>query len=187
VKEEGVLTLWRGAVPTMGRAMVVNAAQLASYSQAKQFLLDTGQIVVLIAYTITEVVNIFFFRATENLDTVLLYIAKHGVGATFVNCPPVICVVRITEKYILIIIFSLIKHKYFIDILYILCRLLSGCLLLSHLVPNEVILCVVTLTFFDFHSVILIFNRYMSLMIQGKCVQPLTYFTECSYSVFVVT
>jgi solute carrier family 25 oxoglutarate transporter 11 len=44
VKEEGVLTLWRGAVPTMGRAMVVNAAQLASYSQAKQFLLDTGQI-----------------------------------------------------------------------------------------------------------------------------------------------
>jgi len=42
VKEEGVLTLWRGAVPTMGRAMVVNAAQLATYSQAKQFLLDTG-------------------------------------------------------------------------------------------------------------------------------------------------
>lgn len=43
VKEEGVLTLWRGAIPTMGRAMVVNAAQLASYSQAKQFLLDTSE------------------------------------------------------------------------------------------------------------------------------------------------
>lgn len=41
-REEGVLTLWRGAIPTMGRAMVVNAAQLASYSQAKQFLLSTG-------------------------------------------------------------------------------------------------------------------------------------------------
>jgi len=41
-KEEGVRTLWRGAVPTMGRAMVVNAAQLASYSQAKQALLQTG-------------------------------------------------------------------------------------------------------------------------------------------------
>ncbi|XP_014216918.1 mitochondrial 2-oxoglutarate/malate carrier protein-like isoform X1 [Copidosoma floridanum] len=41
-KEEGVFTLWRGAIPTMGRAMVVNAAQLASYSQAKQALLDTG-------------------------------------------------------------------------------------------------------------------------------------------------
>ncbi|KAI5753988.1 hypothetical protein M8J77_004818 [Diaphorina citri] len=38
--QEGVLTLWRGTIPTMGRAMVVNAAQLASYSQAKQFLLS---------------------------------------------------------------------------------------------------------------------------------------------------
>lgn len=42
VKEEGLFTLWRGAIPTMTRAMVVNAAQLASYSQAKQSLLSTG-------------------------------------------------------------------------------------------------------------------------------------------------
>jgi len=42
VKEEGITTLWRGAIPTMGRAMVVNAAQLASYSQAKQGLVSTG-------------------------------------------------------------------------------------------------------------------------------------------------
>jgi solute carrier family 25 oxoglutarate transporter 11 len=41
-REEGILTLWRGTIPTMGRAMVVNAAQLASYSQAKQLLLSTG-------------------------------------------------------------------------------------------------------------------------------------------------
>ncbi|XP_050305377.1 mitochondrial 2-oxoglutarate/malate carrier protein [Anthonomus grandis grandis] len=41
-REEGLLTLWRGAVPTMGRAMVVNGAQLASYSQAKQSLVNTG-------------------------------------------------------------------------------------------------------------------------------------------------
>lgn len=41
-KEEGVLTLWRGCVPTIGRAMVVNAAQLASYSQAKQVLISSG-------------------------------------------------------------------------------------------------------------------------------------------------
>jgi solute carrier family 25 oxoglutarate transporter 11 len=41
-REEGVATLWRGAIPTMGRAMVVNAAQLASYSQAKEMLLKTG-------------------------------------------------------------------------------------------------------------------------------------------------
>lgn len=42
VREEGVWALWRGVGPTMGRAMVVNAAQLASYSQSKQFLISTG-------------------------------------------------------------------------------------------------------------------------------------------------
>ncbi|XP_065140510.1 mitochondrial 2-oxoglutarate/malate carrier protein [Paramisgurnus dabryanus] len=41
-REEGVTTLWRGCIPTMARAVVVNAAQLASYSQSKQGLLDTG-------------------------------------------------------------------------------------------------------------------------------------------------
>ncbi|XP_067828191.1 mitochondrial 2-oxoglutarate/malate carrier protein [Heptranchias perlo] len=41
-REEGVVTLWRGCVPTMTRAVVVNAAQLASYSQSKQFLLSLG-------------------------------------------------------------------------------------------------------------------------------------------------
>ncbi|XP_043252192.1 mitochondrial 2-oxoglutarate/malate carrier protein-like isoform X2 [Colletes gigas] len=42
IKEEGILVLWRGTVPTMGRAMVVNAAQLASYSQTKEILINTG-------------------------------------------------------------------------------------------------------------------------------------------------
>jgi solute carrier family 25 oxoglutarate transporter 11 len=42
VREEGVLTLWRGCGPTVARAMVVNAAQLATYSQSKQLLLDSG-------------------------------------------------------------------------------------------------------------------------------------------------
>lgn len=41
-KEEGVVALWRGCIPTMGRAMVVNAAQLASYSQAKSYLVNSG-------------------------------------------------------------------------------------------------------------------------------------------------
>ena len=35
-REEGVLTLWRGATPTIARAIVVNAAQLGTYSQAKE-------------------------------------------------------------------------------------------------------------------------------------------------------
>jgi len=37
----------QGYRPTVVRAMVVNAAQLASYFQAKQFLLSTGM------YTVT--------------------------------------------------------------------------------------------------------------------------------------
>eukprot|EP00794_Sanderia_malayensis_P015041 gene15041-16594_t len=42
VREEGVATLWRGCLPTVARAVVVNAAQLVTYSQAKQELLLTG-------------------------------------------------------------------------------------------------------------------------------------------------
>lgn len=42
IREEGVATLWRGCIPTMGRAAVVNAAQLSSYSQAKRLLLQSG-------------------------------------------------------------------------------------------------------------------------------------------------
>eukprot|EP00922_Rhytidocystis_sp_ex-Travisia-forbesii_P019696 GHVS01029111.1.p1 GENE.GHVS01029111.1~~GHVS01029111.1.p1 ORF type:complete len:346 (+),score=11.28 GHVS01029111.1:155-1192(+) len=34
-KQEGVATLWRGCMPTIIRAMVVNMVQLASYDQAK--------------------------------------------------------------------------------------------------------------------------------------------------------
>jgi len=41
-REEGLLAPWRGAVPTMARSCVVNAAQLATYSQAKQGLLHAG-------------------------------------------------------------------------------------------------------------------------------------------------
>lgn len=39
VREEGILTLWRGWQPTVVRAMVLNAAQLSVYSQAKESLL----------------------------------------------------------------------------------------------------------------------------------------------------
>lgn len=42
VREEGVRALWTGCVPTIGRSIVVNACQLASYSQAKQKLMATG-------------------------------------------------------------------------------------------------------------------------------------------------
>lgn len=41
-KEESVATLWKGATPTVARAMVVNGAQLASYSQAKELLVSSA-------------------------------------------------------------------------------------------------------------------------------------------------
>jgi len=40
--EEGIMTLWRGCLPTVLRAMVVNAAQLSTYSQSKQMLIESG-------------------------------------------------------------------------------------------------------------------------------------------------
>ncbi len=42
IREEGVLKLWRGAIPTATRAMIVNAAQMPTYSQAKQALISAG-------------------------------------------------------------------------------------------------------------------------------------------------
>lgn len=42
VREEGVTRLWRGAIPTATRAMIVNAAQMPTYSQAKQALISAG-------------------------------------------------------------------------------------------------------------------------------------------------
>jgi len=44
VREEGVFTLWRGAFPTIGRAMALNAAQLSTYDQAKQLVVSHGLI-----------------------------------------------------------------------------------------------------------------------------------------------
>uniref|UniRef100_A0A2A4K7W7 Mitochondrial 2-oxoglutarate/malate carrier protein n=1 Tax=Heliothis virescens TaxID=7102 RepID=A0A2A4K7W7_HELVI len=38
-REEGITTLWRGASATVSRAMVVNGAQLGTYSQAREILM----------------------------------------------------------------------------------------------------------------------------------------------------
>jgi len=41
-REEGFFTMWRGVQPTVIRAMILNMAQLAGYSQSKYLLLTTG-------------------------------------------------------------------------------------------------------------------------------------------------
>jgi len=43
-REEGIATWWRGCIATMGRAAVVNMAQLASYSQSKEIYLKSGEL-----------------------------------------------------------------------------------------------------------------------------------------------
>jgi len=40
VRTEGVLALWRGCMPTVNRAMIVTASQMAVYDQSKMFILD---------------------------------------------------------------------------------------------------------------------------------------------------
>ena len=55
-----VFVIIQGCIPTIGRAMVVNAAQLASYSQAKEGLKSTG-----------NQLDIFFFHLTCNNKMVL--------------------------------------------------------------------------------------------------------------------
>ncbi|KAF7418679.1 hypothetical protein HZH68_001332 [Vespula germanica] len=82
VKEEGLFTLWRGAVPTMGRAMVVNAAQLASYSQAKQMLLETG-------------------RFKENITLHLICSMISGIVTTIASMPVDIAKTRIQNMKII--------------------------------------------------------------------------------------
>ncbi|XP_010520757.1 PREDICTED: mitochondrial uncoupling protein 4 [Tarenaya hassleriana] len=41
-KQEGVRSLWRGSALTVNRAMIVTAAQLASYDQIKEAILEKG-------------------------------------------------------------------------------------------------------------------------------------------------
>jgi len=41
-REEGLLTLWRGVVPTVTRGAVVSTTQLATYDQAKTVLKSSG-------------------------------------------------------------------------------------------------------------------------------------------------
>jgi len=42
IREEGVMSLWRGCGPTVNRAMIVTTSQLATYDQAKELFISMG-------------------------------------------------------------------------------------------------------------------------------------------------
>ena len=70
IKEEGILTLWKGCTPTITRAMVLNMAQLGSYSQIKQMLLDSKKL-----------------NFKEGFQTHVLSAASAGVISSFASLP----------------------------------------------------------------------------------------------------
>jgi solute carrier family 25 oxoglutarate transporter 11 len=67
-REEGLLRMWRGCSPTVGRAVVLNAAQLAVYAQAKQVILAETSL-------------------PDNALTHLLASLAAGFAASFVSLP----------------------------------------------------------------------------------------------------
>lgn len=52
--------MWRGCGPTVGRAVILNAAQLGTYDQAKQMLMNTGMLLFHIIFHFY--MSYFFFR-----------------------------------------------------------------------------------------------------------------------------
>ena len=61
-KEEGILTLWRGSMPMVFRAIAMNVGMLASYDQAKEMFVPitgTGKLTSLIASAISGFVCAF--------------------------------------------------------------------------------------------------------------------------------
>jgi solute carrier family 25 oxoglutarate transporter 11 len=75
-REEGALAMWRGCAPTVARAMVLNAAQLGSYTQAKEMLMR-------------------YLPLKDNIHTHFLASLVSGLLATAVSIPVDITKTRI--------------------------------------------------------------------------------------------
>jgi len=74
VKEEGVLNLWRGATPTIARAMSLNLAMLATYDEAKERIeksFGASKTTPLIASAISGVMTSVISLPFDNMKTKL--------------------------------------------------------------------------------------------------------------------
>ncbi|KOB72138.1 putative Mitochondrial 2-oxoglutarate/malate carrier protein, partial [Operophtera brumata] len=91
VREEGVLKLWRGATPTVCRAMVVNAAQLSTYSQVCHMYQSIRHVFICMTYYVvtrhllpgmTHVISVydnmcFTHVSTQHVLTVMIRVSTH--------------------------------------------------------------------------------------------------------------
>ncbi|CAG9129556.1 unnamed protein product [Plutella xylostella] len=84
-REEGVRTLWRGTGATVSRAMVVNAAQLGTYSQARQMLLPYLGEGILLHFSASMVAGLVTVAASQPLDVVKTRVQNASEGASQVK------------------------------------------------------------------------------------------------------
>lgn len=80
VREEGVLKLWRGAMPTVGRAMVVNAAQLSTYSQAREMFVGYVPDGILLHFCASMVSGLITTVASMPVDIIKTRIQNAAKG-----------------------------------------------------------------------------------------------------------
>lgn len=90
VKDEGVMTLWRGCGPTVSRAMLLNAAQLSTYSASKDFLIKTGYFKDNVPCHLTASLSAGFFATAVSLPADIaktrIQDMKHGEYRNSFDC-----------------------------------------------------------------------------------------------------
>jgi solute carrier family 25 oxoglutarate transporter 11 len=81
-REEGLLGMWTGATPTVARAMALNCAQLVSYNQTKEILMqrlgtkDETVSVRLLASAFSGIATAFCSLPFDNIKTKMMRMKK---------------------------------------------------------------------------------------------------------------
>ena len=77
-REEGILALWKGALPTVIRAMVLNGVQLSSYSQAKEIIVNFLSDGLLVHFIASMISGLLSTIASMPVDIVKTRMQKSG-------------------------------------------------------------------------------------------------------------